>query len=77
MPRINVYIVCYNNEVIEEVERTLSQFGRIVEKNVSKIVPQFYHYRLETSDKEDVEKALKNYLEKDLISWYKIEETFG
>ena len=77
MPRINVYIVCYNNEVIEEVERTLSQFGRIVEKNVSRIVPQFYYYRLETSNKEDVDKTLKNYLEKELISWYKIEETFG
>ena len=77
MPKINVYIVCYDNEVIEEVERTLSQFGKILEKNRSKVVSQFYHYRMETSDGEGLDRVLREYLEKDLISWYKIEETFG
>jgi hypothetical protein len=77
MVRINVYITSYQNEVIEEVESKLSQLGKILKKSRSSVVSQFYFYRLETNDKESIEKLLKEYEEKDLISWFKVEVTLS
>lgn len=77
MPRVNVYITTYNYEIIEEVEKTLSRLGLVIEKKRSSVVPQFFYYRIEVSNREDLEKALREYYEKDLIAWYKIEPTLG
>ncbi|MGC9148733.1 MAG: hypothetical protein ACP5GI_04760 [Sulfolobales archaeon] len=77
MIRINIYITSYQNEIIEEVESKLSQLGRILKRSRSSVVPQFYFYRLETNDKESIEKLLKEYEEKELISWFKVEVTLS
>lgn len=75
--RINVYIVTYNNEIIEEVENKLSSLGKLIKKSRSAVVPQLYFYRLETSDKGSIEKLLGEYEEKELIAWFKVEVTLS
>ncbi len=79
MVRINIYITSYNDEIIEEVENRLSELGKILRKSRSSVVPQFHFYRLETdTDKvESIENLLREYEMKDLISWYKVEETLS
>ncbi|MEZ0290562.1 MAG: hypothetical protein ABWJ42_05680 [Sulfolobales archaeon] len=73
MKRINIYIVTYDNEVIEEVEKTLSTLSRVIKKSRSSVVPQFYYYRVETEDPEKIDSILREFERRELISWHKVE----
>ncbi|MDT7888914.1 MAG: hypothetical protein RQ885_08060 [Desulfurococcales archaeon] len=77
MPVYNVYIVSYSEESAEEVERELSKAVKILVKGRSSVVKSFYYYRVDTSSENEVEKILKNYMDKGDISWYKVEKTMG
>ncbi|HWQ17178.1 MAG TPA: hypothetical protein VNL13_05020 [Sulfolobales archaeon] len=73
----NVYIVSYNEKSIEEVERELSRIARIVQKVRSSVVHSFYYYRIECNSEDSVNNILRNYIDKGLISWAKVEKTLG
>jgi hypothetical protein len=77
LPVYNVYIVSYSEESAEEVERELSKAVKILVKGRSSVVKSFYYYRVDTSSENEVEKILKNYMDKGDISWYKVEKTMG
>ncbi|MEM4026252.1 MAG: hypothetical protein QW355_04400 [Sulfolobales archaeon] len=77
MTRINIYIVSYDNDVIEEVERSLSELGRIITKSRSRVASQIYFYRMDVEDPSTIERFLKDLEDRELISWYKVEVTLG
>jgi DNA-binding Lrp family transcriptional regulator len=77
LPVYNVYIVSYSEESVEEVEKELSKVARILSKSRSMVVRSFYYYRVDTSSEDEIARVLKMYIDKEDISWYKIERTMG
>lgn len=77
LPVYNVYIVSYDENVIEEVERELSKLSRILKKSRSVVVKSLYYYRVECQGEEELNSALRRLIDMGVISWAKVERTMG
>ena len=75
MAKLNVYIVAYNDNFIEEVNRELSKVTEVVKYYRSKIVKSFHYYVVNTNEPSQVEELVKELKERGYISWFKIERT--